>query len=69
MEITEDNLEWIKDIAEREIIDRTIFRDIRVDLGGVNNTVNNMHDLDSIPDYIGYVIAEQMASSAEGVHS
>lgn len=69
MDITEDNLAWIKDIAEREIIDRTIFRDIRIDLGGVNNTVTNMHDLDSIPDYLGSVIAEQMAVSAEGVHS
>lgn len=69
MEVTEDNLEWIKDIAEREIIDRTIFRDITIDLGGVSNTVNNMHDLDSIPDYIGNVIAEQMAAGAEGVHN
>ncbi|MBO5030740.1 MAG: tape measure protein [Lachnospiraceae bacterium] len=69
MEITEENLAWMKDIAEREVIDRTVFRDIKVDLGGVNNTVNNMHDLDSIPDYIGNVIAEQMAAGAEGVHS
>lgn len=69
MEVTEDNLEWIKDIAEREIIDRTIFRDITIDLGGVSNTVNNMHDLDSIPDYLGNVIAEQMAAGAEGVHN
>lgn len=69
MEVTEDNLEWIKDIAEREVIDRTIFRDITVDLGGVSNTVTNMHDLDNIPDYLGNIIAEQMAASAEGVHS
>ena len=30
LEVTEDNLVWLKDIAEREIIDRTIFRDTTV---------------------------------------
>lgn len=69
MDITEENLKWMKDIAEREVIDRTVFRDITVSLGGVNNNVNNMHDLDAIPEYLGNVIAEQMAISAEGVHS
>lgn len=67
LEITEDNLVWLKDIAEREVIDRTVFRDIKVDLGGVNNTVNNMADLDGIGEYIADSIAEKMASSAEGV--
>ena len=58
----------MKDIAEREVIDRTVFRDITVSLGGVSNTVNNMNDLDGIPEYLGNVIAEQMAVSAEGAH-
>jgi hypothetical protein len=64
--VTDDNLEWMKDIAEREIIDRTVFRDIKVDMGGINNTVNNMQDLDSIGQYLANSIEEQMAVSAEG---
>lgn len=56
----------MKDIAEREIIDRTVFRDIKVEMGGVNNTVNNMQDLDSIGQYLANSIEEQMAVSAEG---
>lgn len=68
LDITEENLKWMKDIAEREVIDRTVFRDITVSLGGVSNTVNNMNDLDGIPEYLGNVIAEQMAVSAEGAH-
>ena len=65
LDITEENLKWMKDIAEREVIDRTVFRDITVSL---SNTVNNMNDLDGIPEYLGNVIAEQMAVSAEGAH-
>jgi hypothetical protein len=66
LETSEDSMEWMKDIAEREIIDRTVFRDIKVDMGGVNNTVNNMQDLDSIGQYLANSIEEQMAVSAEG---
>lgn len=69
LEITEENLKWMKDIAEREVIDRTVFKDIQVNLGGVQNTVNNMTDLDGVADYLGNVISEQMASSAEGVYA
>ena len=68
LEVTEDNLVWLKDIAEREIIDRTIFRDTTVNLGGVKNTVKNMTDLDGIAEYLGNVIAEQMQTQVEGVH-
>lgn len=69
MDIQEEQLKWMKDIAEREVIDRTVFRDISVNLGGVSNTVNNMNDLDGVADYLGNVIAEQMAMSGEGVHA
>lgn len=68
LEVAEDNLEWMKDIAEREIIDRTVFRDIKVSLGSVNNTVNNMSDLDGIADYIGDSILERVQIGAEGAY-
>lgn len=67
LETSDEDLQWIKDIAEREIIDRTVFRDIKVDMGGVKNTVNNMADLDGIGQYLADTISEQMAISAEGV--
>lgn len=66
LEVTEDNMAWMKDIAEREVIDRTVFRDIKVDMGGVNNTVNNMTDLNGIGQYLADTIQEQMLVSAEG---
>ena len=68
LEVSEEDLRYMRDIAEREVIDRTVFSTITVDMGGVTNTVNNMGDLDRIPQYLADTIAEQMAVSAEGVH-
>ena len=68
IEISEEDLKYMRDIAEREVIDRTVFSTITVDMGGVTNTVQNMTDLDAIPQYLADVMAEQMAVSAEGVH-
>ncbi|WP_099469456.1 tape measure protein [Konateibacter massiliensis] len=67
MEITEEDLKYLRDIAEREIIDRTVFKSLNVDLGGVANTVNNMSDLDGIAEYLGDVISQTASASMEGV--
>ncbi|MFW5631476.1 MAG: hypothetical protein ACOCNB_11975, partial [Acetivibrio ethanolgignens] len=67
-EISSDDLKYLRDIAERDIIDRTVFRDIKVDLGGVINQVNEMSDLDGIAEYIGESVRREMLISAEGVH-
>jgi tape measure domain-containing protein len=66
MEITDEDLKYLRDIAEREIIDRTVFQSLRVDMGGVSNTVNNMADLDGIADYLGDVISQTASASMEG---
>lgn len=66
VDITEDDLKYLRDIAEREIIDRTVFTKVEVNMGGINNEVHNMTDLDAIPDYINNVLVEKMAISAEG---
>lgn len=66
MEITEEDLKYLRDIAEREIIDRTVFQSLTVDMGGVSNTVNNMTDLDGIGEYLGDVITQAASASMEG---
>lgn len=68
MEISGEDLKYLRDIAERDIIDRTVFRDIKVELGGVINQVTQMEDLDGIAEYLGEKVKEEMLISAEGVH-
>lgn len=69
MELSEEEMKYLRDIAEREVIDRTVFSSISVDMGGVTNTVSNMADLDNIPQYLVNTIQRQMEVSAEGVHT
>ena len=66
LDITDEDLKYLRDIAEREVIDRTVFSSVTVDMGGVTNQVNSMSDLDAIPDYLNNVLQEQISISAEG---
>ena len=64
---TED-LKYLRDIAERETVNRFTTAEIKVDMGGVNNTVTKMNDLDGISDYLAEKVEEQMQIAAEGVY-
>lgn len=67
LDITNEELKYLRDIKEQEIIDRTVYRDIIVDVGGMTNTVKNEADLDGIASKIANKLSEQMMISAEGV--
>lgn len=67
LDITNDELKYLRDIKEQEIIDRTVYRDIIVDIGEMKNTVKNEADLDGIASRLANHITEQIKISAEGV--
>lgn len=67
LDITNDELKYLRDIKEQEIIDRTVYRDIIVDVGGMTNTVKNEADLDGIASKLANKLTEQIKISAEGV--
>ncbi|MBP1582179.1 MAG: tape measure protein [Oscillospiraceae bacterium] len=69
LEISSENLKYMKDIAERETINRFTTAEIRVEMGGVHNTVNQNTDLDGVIDYFVTGIKEASERAAEGVHS
>lgn len=64
---TED-LKYLRDIAERETVNRFTTAEIKVDMGGINNTVNKIQDLDGIGDYLAELLEETAQIAAEGVH-
>lgn len=68
LDITEENLEYLRDIAERDVINRFTTAEIHVDMGGVTNNVNSNMDLDGVVDYLASGIQEAMEVAAEGVH-
>lgn len=68
IEITKEEIKYLKDIAEQDSINRLTTTEIKVDLGGVINQVTNNNDLDGMIDYLADSIEEQMSIMAEGVH-
>lgn len=68
LEITHEDLKYLRDLAEQEAINRFTTAEIRVEMGGVTNTVNSNVDLDGVMDYMVTGVQEAMERVAEGVH-
>lgn len=69
LDVTNEDLKYLRDIAEQDAINRFTTAEIRVEMGGVNNTVNQNTDLDGVMDYMVTGVQEAMERVAEGVHS
>ena len=67
LDITEEDLSYLRDIAEREAINRFTTADLRVEFTA-NNSINSNLDIDGVCDYMANRTAEQLALVAEGVH-
>lgn len=67
LDITGEDLKYIKDMAEREYINRFTTAKITVKQTNHNNVNNNM-DLDGINEYLRSDLEQRMAATAEGVH-
>jgi tape measure domain-containing protein len=63
--ISDEDLKYLHDVAERETINRFTTAEIKVDMTN-HNTVNGTQDLDGIVDYLRNAVEEQMSVSAEG---
>lgn len=68
LDFTNEELKYMRDLAEREIINRFTTAEIKVDMP-VNANINNDLDLDGVIDYLGEGVEEAMEKAAEGVHS
>ncbi len=68
LDITEEDLKYMRDLAERETINRVTMTDIKIDMGGVTNHVNSEIDLDGMINHLTEALETQIAISAEGIH-
>lgn len=67
MDITNEDLKYLRDIAETDYINRFTTAEITVNQTN-NNNINNEMDLDGVTEHLRVYMEEQMASAAEGVH-
>lgn len=68
MDISEEDLKYLRDIAEREVVNRFTTTEIKLDMTNYN-TVNGEQDIDGIVQTLGEKLHEMMIVSAEGVHA
>lgn len=68
LERTNEELKYLRDIAERDAINRFTTAEIKVDMGGVTNNLSSEMDLDGVVDYLANGVQEAMEKCAEGVH-
>ena len=64
---TEEDLKYLRDLAEQETINRFTTAEIKVEMNN-NNTINNEMDIDGVVDYLANGLNEAMEKAAEGVH-
>ena len=69
MDMAAEELKYLRDQAEQEVINRFTTAEISVNLGGVTNNVNSEMDLDGVVTYLEEKLYETMQIAAEGVHS
>lgn len=69
LDISNENLKYMRDLAEQEVINRFTTAEISVNMGGINNNVSQNVDLDGVIDYMVTGVSEAMERVAEGVHS
>jgi tape measure domain-containing protein len=67
MDATEEELKYLRDIAEQEVINRFTTAEIRIDAPINANIASNM-DLDGVVNYLEEKLYETMQVAAEGVH-
>lgn len=63
-----EELSYLRDIAERDAINRFTTAEVHVDLGGVTNNVAANTDLDGIISYLTDGVAEALVTASEGVY-
>ena len=67
MDITSEDLKYLRDIAETEVVNRFTTAEIKVEMTNNNNVSSDM-DLDGMVDYLANGVNEAMEKAAEGVH-
>lgn len=67
LDVAEEDLKYLRNIAEREAINRFTTAEIKVEMTNYNS-VSGTDDLDGIADQLAGVLEQKMAVAAEGVH-
>ncbi len=68
LDVTEEDLKYLRDIAEQETVNRFTTASITIDQSGMKNTVNGTNDLDGFVSGLTDAMDEAARIITEGVH-
>ncbi len=66
LEDSAEDLKYLRDLAEREVIDRTVLRDVKVEVQNTFGDIRETADVDGIIDTITDRLEEALESGGEG---
>lgn len=67
--LSNEDLEWLYKIAEREAINKFTTAEVKVEMGGVTNNLSSDIDIDGFINKLTDKVEEALLITAEGVHS
>jgi len=68
LEISAEELKYLRDAAEQESINRFTTAEIKIDMSGMQNTINSNDDIDGFMTKLTDSVNEAVDSTLEGVH-
>lgn len=68
MDIAEEDLKYLRDMATQEAINRYTTAEVKIDMGGISNNISNGVDVDGMMTYLNDSLIEAMKAGAEEVH-
>lgn len=67
--VTEEQLEYLRDVAERDAINRFTTAEVKIDMTGMTNRIDGSADLDGVISQLTEGFTEALVTAAEGVHA
>ena len=68
LEVSGEELEYLRDIAERDAINRFTTAEVKIDMTGMTNKIDSSNDLDGVIRELTDGFSEALVTAAEGVH-
>ena len=69
LDLAEEELAYLRDIAERDAINRFTTAEVRIDMTGMTNRIEGGADLDGVISTLTDGFTEALLTAAEGVHA
>ena len=68
LDVTQEDLKYLRDIAEQEAVNRYTVAEIHIDQSGMQNTINSGDDIDGFMEKLTDSVNETIDNMTEGVH-